>query len=175
MSTVLGYNNHTLEYKRPCRVSKRVYCSNICLTHLSNSAKVRVSMMWNNQEEGKRFNKDKWNVGGFFFSVFALFSFTVLKVRKAARIALKREESSCSFSVNLTCPVKWSRKGMISALPAKMDCPRLAFSTWCGTAWVSVPAAVDFQHSMQRWHCGTGWADYAELSPETTGAKKRHN
>lgn len=49
--------------------------------------------------------------GRVFFSFFALFSFTVLEVRKAVRIALKREESSCSFSVNLTCPVKWSQKG----------------------------------------------------------------
>lgn len=46
-----------------------------------------------------------------------------------------------------------------------MDCPHLAFSTWCGTAWVSVPAAVGFQRSTQLWHCGTGWAGYATPLP----------
>lgn len=92
------------------------------------------------------------------------------------RVALKREESPCSFSVIwhvLSNGADKVSEGVINALPAMMDCPRPAFSTWCGTAWVSVPAAVDFQHSTQLWHCGTGWAGYAALSPERK--KKRIN
>lgn len=56
----------------------------------------------------------------------------------------------------------------VSTLPARMDRPLLAFSTWCGTASASVPAAVGFQRSTQRWHCGTERAGYAILSPVWT-------
>lgn len=53
----------------------------------------------------------------------------------------------------------------LSALLAKMDCPHLGLSTWCGTAWVSLPVAVGSLQSMQIWHCGTDPVDYAVPSP----------
>lgn len=60
----------------------------------------------------------------------------------------------------------------LSALLAKMDCPHLGLSTWCGTAWVSLPVAVGSLQSMQIWHCGTDPVDYAVPSPVCKQEKK---